>query len=98
MATVGANVIRWSTSGTCYVLIRSGDNESVAQAFSRTATQWVPDTTLWAGELRHGQAHINGGCTEVTAETAAKTKLAEYVTGSLAKSSVQIAKESALGI
>ena len=98
MATVGANVIRWSTDGTCYVLIRSGDNQSVAQAFSRTATQWVPDTTLWAGELNHGVPYRNGGCTEVTAETAAKTKLAEYVNGSRAKSSVQIAKESALGI
>ena len=98
MATVGANVIRWSTDGTCYVLIRSGDNQSVAQAFSRTATQWVPDTTLWAGELNHGVPYRNGGCTEVTAETAAKTKLAEYVNGSRAKSSVQTAKESALGI
>ena len=98
MATVGANVIRWSTDGTCYVLIRSGDNQSVAQAFSRTATQWVPDTTLWAGELVHGKENVLDGCKTVTAETAAKTKLAEYVNGSRAKSSVQTAKESALGI
>ena len=98
MATVGAIVREWNTDGQCYVLIRSGDNQSVAQAFSRTATQWVASSTLWEGFLTHGQRNIKGGCTEVTAETVAKTKLAEYVNGSRAKASWQTSKESALGI
>jgi hypothetical protein len=98
MATVGAIVREWNTDGQCYVLIRSGDNQSVAQAFSRTATQWVAASTLWEGFITHGQRHIKGGCTEVTAETVAKTKLAEYVNGSRAKASWQTSKESALGI
>jgi hypothetical protein len=103
MATVGANVVWWSTDGNAFVLIRSGDDQAVgnfnpANGQTTNVTQWVPEATLWSGVLTHGQRHINGGCTETTAETTAQSKLADYVSGSRAKSSVQTAKETRLGI